>query len=75
MRDTMFDVETKLTNVSDNTLEGFVQKVQSLLGEKKKIVCMAAIVAICEESSSAPAPSASVESSQLRSDILQATGP
>ena len=70
----MFDIETKLTNVSDNTLEGFVQKVQSLLGEKKKIVSIAAIVAICEASSSTPAPSASVESCQPRSDILQATG-
>ena len=47
----MFDTETKITSVSDNTLEGFVQKVQTMLGEKKKIVCVTAIVAICEESS------------------------
>ena len=69
-----FDVKTDLTEVSDNTLEGFVQKVQSLLGDKKKIVCIAAIVAICEESSSTPAPSASEEVSLPHSDIPQATG-
>jgi len=74
MDDMIFGIETNLIEVSDKTLEGFVQKVQSLLGEKKRIACMAAIVAICEESSSTPVPSASVESSQPRSGMLQATG-
>ena len=50
-RKIVFEVKTKLAEVSDNTLDGFVQKVQSLLGEKKEIVQIAAIVAICEESS------------------------
>lgn len=50
-RKIVFEVKTKLVEVSDNTLDGFVQKVQSLLGEKKEIVQIAAIVAICEESS------------------------
>lgn len=47
----VFNIKTGLAEVSDNTLDGLVQKVRSLLGEKKKIVKIAAIVAICEESS------------------------
>lgn len=70
-----FEIKTELTEVSGNTLNGFVQKVQSLLTEKKKIVCIAAIVAISEESSLDPAQSAFAESSQPHSDIHQVTEP
>ena len=50
-RKIVFEINTELVEVSDNTLDGFVQKVQSFLGEKKEIVKIAAILAICEESS------------------------
>ena len=74
-RKIVFEVKTKLVEVSGNTLDGFVQKVQSLLTEKKKIVYIAAIVAISEESSLDPAQSAFAESSQPHSDIHQVTEP